>query len=95
MIDFIKMAIPVIALVLIVRNIYLLILIKKSNNKTDKEKAKDIRNKLMVISLLLIVFIITLPMLKINVNNNIVIILCLIGMIIDSYETHFYNKLRD
>ena len=95
MVDFIKMAIPVIALVLIVRNIYLLILIKKSNNKTDKEKAKGIRNKLMVISLLLIVFIITLPMLKINVNNNIVIILCLIGMIIDSYETHFYNKLRD
>lgn len=95
MIDFIKMAIPVIALVLIVWNIYLLILIKKSNNKTDKEKAKGIRNKLMVISLLLIVFIITLPMLKINVNNNIVIILCLIGMIIDSYETHFYNKLRD
>ena len=95
MVDFIKMAIPVIALVLIVWNIYLLILIKKSNNKTDKEKAKGIRNKLMVISLLLIVFIITLPMLKINVNNNIVIILCLIGMIIDSYETHFYNKLRD
>ena len=95
MVDFIKMAIPVIALVLIVWNIYLLILIKKSNNKTDKEKAKGIRNKLMVISLLLIVFIITLPMLKINVNNNIVIILGLIGMIIDSYETHFYNKLRD
>ena len=95
MIDFIKMAIPIIALVLIVWNIYLLILIKKSNNKTDKEKAKGIRNKLMVISLLLIVFIITLPMLKINVNNNIVIILCLIGMIIDSYETHFYNKSWD
>lgn len=95
MVDFIKMAIPVIALVLIVWNIYLLILIKKSNNKTDKEKAKGIRNKLMVISLLLIVFIITLPMLKINVNNNIVIILCLIGMIIDSYETHFYNKSWD
>ena len=92
MVDFIKMAIPVIALVLIIWNMYLLFLNKNLNNKTDKEFAKDISSKLMVISLLLIVFIITLPFLKINVNNNIVIILCLIGMIIDSFETHFNNK---